>query len=218
MLFSEQEIKSSHGRELLNKFIKENFRDTATKIIAEFDILTKLYAEINSVINISALRTVDDVYIKHYLDSIYPYSLFNGNCCDVGCGGGFPCLPLSIVTGLSFDGIESIGKKLSLIKRAVHEIGLNKITPVHARAEDVAKKGKRYDTVTARAVADVEKSLTYCSQLVNPGGKIILYKTQNDRQTDEKTLSKLKIVAEQTIDYLLPGTDIKRRLFVFRSA
>ena len=202
-----------YGKTAFSDFLLENFSDST--LINKFEALTKLYFEVNSVINISAIRTESDVYIKHYLDSIYPYKYFTGRCCDVGCGGGFPCLPLAIVTGLEFVGLDSIGKKLTLINRCVREMGLNNITAVHSRAEDLAKQGELFDTVSARAVSDIDKTLSYCAPLAKKGGKIILYKTQNDELAQSSTESKLKVRLAQTKDYILLNTDIKRRVFVY---
>ncbi|MCH5154556.1 MAG: 16S rRNA (guanine(527)-N(7))-methyltransferase RsmG [Clostridiales bacterium] len=202
----------SDGKQIFLSFLKQNFdRDFSEK----FELLTKLYFEVNSVINISALRTESDVYIKHYLDSIYPYKHFTGTCCDVGCGGGFPCIPLAIVTGLNFVGLDSVGKKLTLINRCIKELGLNNITAVHARAEDVAKNGKLFDTVSARAVSDIDKSLAFCAPLSNRGGKIILYKTQNDSKAKTETEKKYNVRLVQSEDYTLFSTDINRRIFIY---
>lgn len=209
---SENITISTNGRDLLNKYLTENKKP---ELIDKFDRLTALYNEVNSVINISALRTEDDIYIKHYLDSVYAYKYFHGECCDVGCGGGFPCLPLAIMTGLRFNGIESVGKKLALIRRADAE-KIVSVTPIHARAEDIAKNGKSYETVTARAVADIDKALSYCAPLSHSGGRIILYKTQNDKQASQQTLEKFRLQPTEVEDYILPGTDIKRRLFIYR--
>ena len=200
------------GKRIFLSFLQQNSKqDVAEK----FELLTKLYFEVNSVINISALRTENDVYIKHYLDSIYPYKYFDGSCCDVGCGGGFPSIPLAIVTGLSFIGLDSVGKKLTLINRCAKELELNNISAVHARAEDIAKQGKRFDTVSARAVSDVNKSLMYCAPLARRGGKIILYKTQNDDRANTSTENKMNVRLVKTEDYTLFSTDIKRRLFIY---
>ncbi|MDE5592518.1 MAG: 16S rRNA (guanine(527)-N(7))-methyltransferase RsmG [Clostridiales bacterium] len=202
-----------YGKTAFSDFLLENFSDDT--IINKFEALTKLYFEVNSVINISAIRNESDVYIKHYLDSIYPYKYFGGRCCDVGCGGGFPCLPLAIVTGLEFVGLDSIGKKLTLINRCVKEMGLNNISAVHSRAEDLAKKGDLFDTVSARAVSDVDKTLSYCAPLAKKGGKIVLYKTQNDNAALSSTEAKIKVRLVESKDYTLLNTDIKRRVFVY---
>ncbi|MDE6400986.1 MAG: class I SAM-dependent methyltransferase, partial [Clostridiales bacterium] len=107
-------LELSFGRGLLKTFLQQNGIN-GEKLDA-FDKLTELYLRVNEVINISSLKSFDDIYIKHYLDSIFPYKFFSGDCCDVGCGGGFPSLPLAITTGLHFTGIDGVGKKLTLIK------------------------------------------------------------------------------------------------------
>lgn len=201
------------GKQAFAEFLQQNFADTT--LINKFEALTKLYFEVNSVINISAIRTESDVYLKHYLDSIYPYKYFSGSCCDVGCGGGFPCLPLAIVTDYTFVGLDSVGKKLTLINRCVKELRLNNITSCHSRSEDLSKKGYLYDTVSARAVSDTNKSLAFCAPLTKKSGKIILYKTQNDSPATEITENNLNVRLVESKDYTLPYTDINRRLFVY---
>ena len=201
------------GKKAFTEFLQQHFADSS--LPKKFENLTKLYFEVNSVINISAIRTESDVYLKHYLDSIYPYKFFSGKCCDVGCGGGFPCLPLALVTDCSFVGLDSVGKKLALINRCKKELGLDNITSCHSRSEDLAKQGMLFDTVSARAVSDTDKSLAFCAPLAKKGGKIILYKTQNDNPAAEQTEKKLNVKLTVSEDYTLPYTDINRRLFVY---
>lgn len=201
------------AKQIFAEFVRRNFDDDA--IPEKFNALTSLYFEVNSVINISAIRTENEVYIKHYLDSIYPYKYFSGRCCDVGCGGGFPCIPLSIVTGLDFVGLDSVGKKLTLINRFAQNLKADNITSMHARSEDVAKKGILFDTVCARAVSDTDRSLGYCAPLTKKGGRIVLYKTQNDFPAQKTTEKICGVSLITTEDYTLTNTDIKRRLFVY---
>jgi len=209
-----ENLKNSQGRQIFKDYLSENF-ENADALLEKFDLLTSLYFEVNAVINISALKTVDDVYIKHYLDSLYPYKHFSGTCCDVGCGGGFPCLPLALATDLHITGVESVGKKLLLIRRAVSEIHIENLKADYARSEDLVKLHRSYDTTTARALADTDKSLSFCAPLTKTGGKIILYKTQNDSEAKQQTREKNFVVLNDTVDYVLPGTDIKRRLFIY---
>ncbi|MDE7164026.1 MAG: 16S rRNA (guanine(527)-N(7))-methyltransferase RsmG [Clostridiales bacterium] len=201
------------GKRAFIEFLQQNF-DNST-LPNKFETLTRLYFEVNSVINISAIRNESDVYFKHYLDSIYPYKHFSGTCCDVGCGGGFPCLPLALVTDCSYVGLDSVGKKLALINRCVKEMGLNNITTRHSRSEDLAKQGVSFDTVSARAVSDTDKSLAFCAPLAKKGGKVILYKTQNDSPATSQTEKKLNVRLIVAEDYTLPYTDINRRLFIY---
>lgn len=212
---TQQKIKldGSHGRELLKNYLTEHF---SAELLDKFDALTMLYAQVNAVINISALRTADDIYVKHYLDSITAYEFFNGECCDVGCGGGFPCLPLSIVLpNSSFLGIDGVGKKLTLINRCNEALGLTNIRSLHSRSEELARTGARFDTVCARAVADTDKVLSYCAPLAKSGGKIVLFKTKSDNPASDIAVKKSMCKFFLTKDYSLPGTDINRRLFVY---
>lgn len=213
-LTQRKQLELSFGRSVFRRFLSEN--GFSNDVSDTFDSLTELYLKVNSVINISALKTFEDIYIKHYLDSVFPYYLFDGSCCDVGCGGGFPCLPLAIVTKLDFTGIDGVGKKLSLIKLCNTELGIQNIKGVHARAEEIAKTQIFFDMVCARAVADTDKVLKYCAPLAKKNGKIILYKTPNDEKATTVALKKTKTELSDVKDYVLNGTDIKRRVFVYR--
>lgn len=206
-------LELSHGRGLLKTFLADN--GIAPDVLTAFDQITEHYLAVNEVINISALKTFDDIYIKHYLDSIFPYKFFSGECCDVGCGGGFPCLPLAVVTGLHFTGIDGVGKKLTLIGRCKSALSIENISAEHARSEDMIKQNRTFDTVCARAVADTDKIVSLCAPLVKPSGRLILYKTQNDTAAKQSTETKYKVKLSQTIDYVLTGTNIRRRLFVY---
>ena len=82
----QNEINNSSGRKIFADFLSTDFSEYE-ELLNTFDKLTDLYLQVLSVMNISAIKTIDDIYIKHYLDSIYPYKHFEGTCCDVGCGG-----------------------------------------------------------------------------------------------------------------------------------
>lgn len=210
----QNELEKSAGRRIFLEFLQSNF-ENSQKLIQKFDRLTELYFEVNSMINISALRTVDDVFIKHFLDSLYPHKYFDGTVCDVGCGGGFPTIPLAIATNLQITGVDSVGKKLLLIKRCHADLALDNLKSDYARSEDLVKLHRAYDTVCARALADVDKAISFCAPLAKYGGKVILYRTQNDDPAKKQTLGKYGVQLKETKDYVLPGTDIKRRLFVY---
>ena len=114
--------------------------------------------------------------------------------------------------------MDSVGKKLVLIKKSVTELGLKNLDSIYSRSEDLAKLEKRYDTVCARALAETDKALAFCAPLAKDGGKIVLYRTQNqnDKPATDKILVKYGVSLETIIDYVLPETDIKRRLLVYK--
>ncbi|MCH5350693.1 MAG: class I SAM-dependent methyltransferase [Clostridiales bacterium] len=207
------QIESSRGRKILLNFLTDKVRKP--ELIDDFDKITDLYFQVNSVVNISALKTIDDIYIKHYLDSIYPYDLFKGTVCDVGCGGGFPTLPLALTTELNITGLDSVGKKLLLIQRCITELGMKNVKAEYARSEELVKLHKSYNTVCARALADVDKALTLCAPLAKKGGLVILYRTQNDNPAKSQTMQKTETKLIKQLDYVLPETDIKRRILVY---
>lgn len=210
----DEEIKNSFGRKIFGDFLELELKKP--ELLPCFDVLTKLYFEVNSIINISALRAVDDIYIKHYLDSLYPLSEFRGKTvCDVGCGGGFPSIPLAIASDFEVTGLDSVGKKLKLIELAVSALKLNNLKSEHARSEDFAKKGNSFDTVCARALADINTAVTFCAPLVNQHGRLILYRTQNDDMPKSEILNKFEFSAVKVKDYELSGTGINRRVYIF---
>lgn len=209
------QLSESNGRRIFNKFLCEHGKGHLSEA---FDTLTELYLDVCSKINISAIKDVDDIYIKHYLDSVYPYEHFTGKVCDVGCGGGFPTIPLAIITGLPVTGIDGVGKKLTLIDTAAKVLGLNNLKSRHARAEDISKLSIRYDTVCARAVSDVEKTVKFCAPLLEHDGTLILYRTQNDEPLKSATEKQYKLSLIENTNYVLPGTDIKRRLLVYKKS
>lgn len=211
----QNEINNSSGRKIFADFLSTDFSEYE-ELLNTFDKLTDLYLQVLSVMNISAIKTIDDIYIKHYLDSIYPHKHFEGTCCDVGCGGGFPCIPLAIVTDHNFTGVDSVGKKLLLLHRTVSELHLKNIKGEYARSEDLVKLHRSYDTVCARAVADVDKTLGFLAPLCASNGKIIMYKTQNDSPAKQSILDKYGVSLSEIIDYELPQTEIKRRLFIYK--
>ncbi len=206
------ELEKSDGRKILKSYLDEEF---GGKFLDKFDAITALYLDFNAVINISALKTYDDIYIKHYLDSIAAHKYIIGDCCDVGCGGGFPCIPLATVTANNYLGIDGVGKKLGFIDMCADKLGMLNIKSRHSRAEELKNTPFRFDTVCARAVADADKVLRYCAPIAKPGGRVVLYKTQSDDTVSDQTLKKTKCKLDNIVDYTLYNTDIKRRLLIY---
>lgn len=197
----------------MNAFINYLEKNYDSNLIKVFDKYFELYSDFNSKINISSIKDKDEVFIKHFFDSIYPAEYFFGNCIDVGCGGGFPGVPLCIVNkNLNFTEIDGVNKKLDFVRLTASELNLNNVKALHVRAEELKQT---FDTVTARAVAPNEKLFKYCIPLVKKGGKFIAYKTQTG-ELDKSLLKKYNVDLLEVKDYVLPDTDIKRRLYVIQ--
>ena len=102
---------------------------------------------------------------------------------DLGTGGGFPGLPLAVVSPeKSFVLADAVGKKLKVVQAAAQALGLVNVETVHGRAEDMAKTKvhrERYDLVVSRAVANMATLSEYCLPFVKTGGFFVAYKTED---------------------------------------
>ncbi len=136
--------------------------------------------ETNKSFNLTAITEPREVEIKHLLDSAALISIeeLAGRVADVGTGAGFPGVVLkALKPSLSVTLIDATGKKLKFIEAAAAEMGVE-VTTLHGRAEELARGEYResFDTVTARAVAQLPSLLEYCLPLVKPGGHLIAMK------------------------------------------
>ena len=124
----------------------------------KMDALGDLYVEWNSKINVVSRKDIDELYVRHVLHSlaIAKVCTFEARAkvCDIGCGGGFPTIPLAILfPEVEFTAVDSIGKKITVVREVATALGLTNVTPVNARIEAV--KGE-FDYVVSRAVTDMK--------------------------------------------------------------
>ena len=157
----------------------------------KFEIYYNRLIEVNSYMNLTAITEREEVYIKHFLDSLFitkaiditkPFSL-----CDVGSGAGFPSIPLAIVTNnAKVTIIDALNKRINFINDLAQKLNLDNVNAIHARAEDYAKeKREDFDYVTARAVARLNVLVELCLPLVKVGGLFIAMKTQDEVELNE---------------------------------
>ena len=123
-----------------------------------FDALGALYTEWNSKINVISRKDIDELYTRHVLHSlaIAKVCTFEAGAkiVDIGCGGGFPTIPLAILfPEVEFTAVDSIGKKITVVREIATALGLKNVTPINARIEAV--KGE-FDYVVSRAVTDMK--------------------------------------------------------------
>lgn len=123
-----------------------------------FDALGALYTEWNSKINVISRKDIDELYVRHILHSlaIAKVCTFEAGAkiVDIGCGGGFPTIPLAILfPEVEFTAVDSIGKKITVVREIATALGLKNVTPINARIEAV--KGE-FDYVVSRAVTDMK--------------------------------------------------------------
>lgn len=123
-----------------------------------FDALGGLYAEWNAKINVISRKDIDELYVRHVLHSLAIARVCQfeagARVVDIGCGGGFPTIPLAIMfPEVEFTAVDSIGKKITVVREVASALGLTNVIPLNARIESV--KGE-FDYVVSRAVTDMK--------------------------------------------------------------
>ena len=190
----------------------------------QLDKLEKFYnllVEWNQKINLTRITTKEDVYLKHFYDSLtitkeIDLSKVN-TLCDVGTGAGFPGIVLKIMyPNLKITLIDSLQKRVNYLNEIIKDLELTDIEAIHSRGEDY--KGK-FDVVTSRAVANIEKLVTFTMHLVDKDGVFIAMKGDIDKElTDfvERNISKkYKII--KINKFLLPIENSNRSLVVIKN-
>jgi len=155
------------------KLIDKYFSDLPSEKIEKLKALEQLYSYWNNRINVISRKDFDNFYIHHVLHSlaIAKYIDFKpcANILDVGTGGGFPGLPLAILfDNVNFTLIDSIGKKIKVVKEVSDELELKNIKAIHTRAENVEGE---FDFVISRAVTRLERFLPWVENKISNNSK-----------------------------------------------
>ncbi len=138
------------------ELIKKYFSDFTTEQERQLSLLKELYVDWNEKINVISRKDMDNFYLHHVLHSLTIATRFDFKAgmeiMDLGCGGGFPGVPLAILfPEAQFHLVDSIGKKLKVVNEIAEAAGIKNITTQHARAEEI--KNRQFDAVVSRAVA-----------------------------------------------------------------
>ena len=167
-------------RNFLTESLKKaeiNFDD---KVIDNFIKYNDLLITWNEKINLTAITEPFEVVTKHFIDSSVGEGLIKegARVIDVGAGAGFPSLPLKIVrSDLEVLMLDSLNKRVNFLNEVIGELSLSKISAVHGRAEEYAKKEREsFDVCVSRAVARLSVLCEYCLPYVKVGGLFLAYK------------------------------------------
>lgn len=176
----------------------------------------------NEVMNLTAITQPRDVATLHLLDSaaVAKYIRLDGKqVVDVGTGAGLPGMVLRILRpDFDLTLLDSLGKRVDWLASVCADMGLDRVTCVHARAEDfAAQRREGYDVAVSRAVAQLNVLSELMLPLVKVGGVMVAMKSVG---SDEEIAAARGAVGQlggrvrECIDYAIPGADVKHRLVV----
>lgn len=200
------------------KLISVANMNNATRGIIDEESASRLEAlcthmlNVNKELNLTAIRDEDGVILKHFVDSvaIVPYIKSGASLCDVGCGGGFPSLPVAILRpDVSVFGLDSVTKKVEYIKNTASLLSLPNVSVSNARAEVLGKDEamrEYFDAVSARGVGRLSLICELCLPLVKVGGCFIAMKSLSATEELEEAKNAISLlggVVENVINYTL---------------
>ena len=193
--------------------------------MADFEIKTDftkyktLFLEENSKLNLISKKDEEFLYEKHIYDSLAiklffeKYGISSGRLLDIGCGGGFPCVPIAIeFPDMKVTGIDSIQKKINAINRIKEGLALENLETICGRVENL--KAQKFDIITSRAVAKLHKIAEYALPLLKKDGYFAAYKSKKaieELEEAKPVLARYKAEIKDIINYTLPLEEVYER-------
>lgn len=209
-------------KELVKEYVGVELNE---KQLSQFATFADFLLETNKSINLTAIRDIEGVYMKHFLDSLTLFKAMPENTkyiADIGSGAGFPGLPLAIANpNVQVTMIESIGKKVNFIKQCLELLKLPNANVVNERAEKLStdKRFKEeFDVVTARAVTALPELIQLCIPLVKKGGIMIAMKSENKDELEmaERVLEADNLKIEKIISINVPNLNPRQLIVIKR--
>ncbi|MDO4774176.1 MAG: 16S rRNA (guanine(527)-N(7))-methyltransferase RsmG [Aerococcaceae bacterium] len=196
--------------------------------LEQFETYYQLLVEWNEKINLTAITDKKEVYLKHFYDCLMPLWLmpldhYEIQLCDVGAGAGFPSIPLKIVRPeLKVTIVDSLNKRITFLTHLVETLGLQEVTCVHGRAEEVGQDKQyrgQFDLVTARAVAALNVLCEFCLPLVKKGGNFMALKAQKSEKELQDARNAIAILGaklDKQATGILPIEESERNIILIK--
>ena len=198
-----------------------NFKPSE-KSLKNCERFIELFREYNSHTNLMSKNDLKVIFEKHIVDSlsIAQSEEFRKaeNILDIGTGGGFPSLPISIFfEDKKVTAVDSINKKIKFIEQVKNELNLLNLTPICSRIELLDIKGC-FDMVTSRALAPLKEIVEYSAPFLRKNGYIAAYKSKNAQEElkeADETILKNKLSFIRTLSYTLECGEKFERCIIF---
>ena len=203
-----------------DRFLKM-FADVGIELTEEQMYRLGMYSEMlvqwNEKINLTAITDPEGISIKHFFDSIYPFSLVEipkgSTLIDVGTGAGFPSCPVKIWRDdIKLTLLDSLQKRITFLAQLSDSLSLG-ATCIHSRAEDLGNSSEfreKFDFATARAVANLTDLCEYCMPFVKVGGKFLALKGSDAQEEIKQARDAVKLLGGKISlvqEYTLPNGD-----------
>jgi len=179
----------------------------------------EMLIEYNKVMNLTAITEKEEVYLKHFYDSLTIAKIIDLNkeeyLCDIGTGAGFPGIVLKIFyPNLKITLVDSLNKRINFLNEVIKKLKLENITTVHARMEEYSKDNiEKFDVVTARAVAQMHFLLEVAIPMLKVGKYFIAMKGNLEKEINYNyALDKLNSIENDIIKFKLPYEKSDRTL------
>ena len=195
------------------------------EITADFTEYKNAFLKENAKLNLISKNDEKVLFEKHIFDSLAiklffdKYKIQKAELLDIGCGGGFPCVPIAIeYPKIKVTGIDSIKKKINSINTIKEELELKNLTTICDRVENI--KNKKFNIITSRAVADLAKITDYALPLLKKNGYFVAYKSKKaleELEGAEKIFKKYNAKVIDIINYTLPLEEVYERNLIIIS-
>lgn len=208
-------------------FLEELKKINITLTNNQLEQLEKYYemlVEYNKVMNLTGITDHDQVFLKHFYDSLTLSKIIDltqeETLCDIGTGAGFPGLVIKICfPNLKVVLLDSLNKRTKFLSNVINELKLDNIEVVHTRAEEYALKNRnKFDVTTARAVAHLSTLLEYSIPMTKQNKYFIALKANVDEEIKEidNALKCLNTKIEEKIEFNLPVENSNRTIIKFK--
>jgi 16S rRNA (guanine527-N7)-methyltransferase len=199
--------------------------EATSEMLDKFELLKTLLIEWNEKINLTAITDLDEVDIKHFIDSATclatGYIKDGDEVIDVGTGAGFPGVPVKILNdSLKVTLLDSLNKRIKYLEDVVNKLELNNMKLVHSRAEDGGSNKlyrEKYDIALSRAVATMSVLCEYCLPFVRVGGYFICQKGPSYKEELDNAAKAIQILGgkvKEVKNYKLANSDITHYVII----
>ena len=205
-----------------DRFIKEVENlgiEITDKKLEQLEKYYNLLIEYNKVMNLTGITEKEDVYLKHFYDSLTISKIIDlkneNSLCDLGSGAGFPGIVIKIFyPDLNITLVDSLNKRINFLNIVIKELDLKEIKAIHSRIEEFAvENNEKFDIVTARAVAPLNILLELGVRLVKIGKYFISMKGNIENEPNfDNSIKKLDCFLSEIINFELPIEESKRCL------